>query len=164
MSARLAPRRIRRAMHVRDLDDVTAIEISAYGFPWSRGNFVDSLAAGYLAEVLDEDGAGIVGYYIAMVGVDEMHLLNITVAPAWQGQGLGRMMLGALATHAREQGLASLWLEVRQGNQRARALYRQLGYAEVGLRRGYYPAAGRREDAVVMSLPLQADPADEADA
>jgi [ribosomal protein S18]-alanine N-acetyltransferase len=164
MSARLAPRRIRRAMTVRDLDNVTAIETSAYGFPWSRGNFVDSLAAGYLAEVLDEDGTGLIGYCIAMVGVDEMHLLNITVAPAWQGQGLGRMMLGALASHAREQGLASLWLEVRQGNQRARALYRQLGYAEVGLRRGYYPAAGRREDAVVMSLPLQAAPADEADA
>jgi [ribosomal protein S18]-alanine N-acetyltransferase len=155
MSARLAPRRERRVMGVRDLDAVTAIEASAYGFPWTRGNFIDSLAAGYLAEVLEEDGAGLVGYYIAMPGVDEMHLLNVTVAPAWQGQGLGRLMLQALADHARAQGLASLWLEVRQGNQRARALYRQLGYAEVGLRRGYYPAAGRREDAVVMSLPLQ---------
>ena len=157
MSARLAPRLTRRAMTVRDLDAVAAIEASAYGFPWSRGNFVDSLAAGYLAEVLDEDGLGLVGYTIAMVGVDEMHLLNVTVAPARQGQGLGRLMLQALVDRARERGLASLWLEVRQGNLRARALYRELGYAEVGLRRGYYPAAGRREDAVVMSLPLQDD-------
>ncbi len=151
-------------MTVRDLDTVTAIEASAYGFPWTRGNFIDSLAAGYLAEVLEEDGAGLVGYYVAMRGVDEMHLLNVTVAPAWQGQGLGRLMLQALAEHACAQGLASLWLEVRQGNQRARALYRQLGYAEVGLRRAYYPAAGRREDAVVMSLPLGPGAADESDA
>jgi [ribosomal protein S18]-alanine N-acetyltransferase len=164
MSARLAPRLERRAMTVRDLDTVTAIEASAYGFPWTRGNFIDSLAAGYLAEVLEEDGAGLVGYYVAMRGVDEMHLLNVTVAPAWQGQGLGRLMLQALAEHACAQGLASLWLEVRQGNQRARALYRQLGYAEVGLRRAYYPAAGRREDAVVMSLPLGPGAADESDA
>lgn len=142
-------------MDVRDLDAVSAIETGAYAFPWTRGNFVDSLAAGYLAEVLEDESGQLLGYFIAMVGVDEMHLLNITVTPAWQGQGLGRLMLHALAAHARELGLASLWLEVRQSNQRARALYAQLGYAEVGLRRGYYPAAGRREDAVVMSLVLQ---------
>lgn len=142
-------------MDVRDLDAVSAIETGAYAFPWTRGNFVDSLAAGYLAEVLEDESGQLLGYFIAMVGVDEMHLLNITVAPAWQGQGLGRLMLHALAERARELGLASLWLEVRQSNQRARALYAHLGYAEVGLRRGYYPAAGRREDAVVMSLVLQ---------
>lgn len=142
-------------MDVRDLDAVSRIEAAAYGFPWTRGNFVDSLAAGYLAEVLEDETRQLLGYFIAMAGVDEMHLLNITVAPAWQGQGLGRLMLQALADHARGRGMASLWLEVRESNQRARALYEQLGYAEVGLRRGYYPAAGRREDAVVMSLVLQ---------
>jgi len=157
MSARLAPRLTRRPMGVRDLDAVVAIEAGAYSFPWTRGNFVDSLAAGYLAEVLEDESRELLGYFIAMAGVDEMHLLNITVAPSWQGQGLGRLMLRALADYARECGLASLWLEVRQSNQRARALYRQLGYAEVGLRRGYYPAAGQREDAVVMSLPLPQD-------
>ena len=155
MSARLAPRLTRREMVVRDLDAVAAIESGAYSFPWTRGNFVDSLAAGYLAQVLEDERRELLGYFIAMAGVDEMHLLNITVAPSWQGQGLGRLMLQALADHARECGLASLWLEVRQSNLRARALYRQLGYHEVGLRRGYYPASGRREDAVVMSLVLQ---------
>jgi len=142
-------------MDVRDLDAVSRIEAAAYAFPWTRGNFVDSLAAGYLAEVLEDETRQLLGYFIAMAGVDEMHLLNITVAPAWQGQGLGRLMLQALADHARGRGMASLWLEVRESNRRARALYEQLGYAEVGLRRGYYPAAGRREDAVVMSLVLQ---------
>jgi ribosomal-protein-alanine N-acetyltransferase len=86
-----------------------------------------------------------------MAGVDELHLLNLTVHPEWQGRGLGSALLDDVIAAARARGLRSLWLEVRQGNDRARALYRRRGFAEVGLRRGYYPAAGRREDAVVMS-------------
>lgn len=152
MNALLEPRLQRRPMTVRDLDTVAAVEATAYSFPWTRGNFTDSLAAGYLAEVLVDSDQRVLGYFIAMSGVDELHLLNITVAPAWQGQGLGRGLMHALQQHARELHLPSLWLEVRQSNQRARALYRQLGFAEVGLRRAYYPAAGPREDAVVMSL------------
>jgi [ribosomal protein S18]-alanine N-acetyltransferase len=151
MNAVLQPRLIRRAMTVRDLDTVVAVEQRAYSHPWSRGNFTDSLAAGYLAEVWLHDDA-LLGYFVAMAGVDELHLLNITVAPEQQGQGHGRTMMAALQQHARAAGAASLWLEVRDSNHRARALYRRLGFAEVGLRRGYYPAAQRREDAVVMSL------------
>lgn len=152
MSALPRPQPQRRPMTVADVDAVTAIESSAYSHPWSRGNFIDSLAAGYLAEVLADAEAGLLGYFVAMAGVDELHLLNITVAPAWQGGGHGRQMLHALQADARSRGLASLWLEVRQSNLRARALYARLGYTEVGLRRGYYPAAVRREDAVVMRL------------
>ena len=162
MSARLAPRRAaplqRRVMTVRDLDAVAAIEASIYSHPWSRGNFTDSLAAGYLAEVALDEQAAVGGYFVAMTGVDELHLLNITVAPAWQGQGHGRVLLAAVQQHAQVRGLGSLWLEVRQSNQRARDLYQQLGFAEVGLRRAYYPAGPRREDAVVMSLRLDAQP------
>ena len=151
----------RRPMTVRDLDDVVALEQRAYSHPWSRGNFTDSLAAGYLAEVWRLDDT-VLGYFIAMPGVDELHLLNITVAPEQQGQGHGRKMMAALQQHALHSNAASLWLEVREGNHRARALYRRLGYAEVGLRRGYYPAALRREDAVVMSLALNGNSADPA--
>ena len=142
-------------MTVLDLHAVAAVEAGSYSHPWSRGNFTDSLSAGYLAEVVLDDGSAVVGYFIAMKGVDELHLLNITIAPAWRGQGHGRVLMAAVQQHARTWGLASLWLEVRQGNQRARDLYRQLGFAEVGLRRGYYPAANGREDAVVMSLLLR---------
>jgi ribosomal-protein-alanine N-acetyltransferase len=159
MNAVLQPRLTRRAMTVRDLDAVVALETRCYSHPWSRGNFTDSLAAGYLAEVLVDTAGELVGYLIAMKGVDELHLLNITVAPGWQGQGHGQALLAALRQHGQRQGLATLWLEVREGNQRARALYRRLGFEEVGLRRGYYPAALRREDAVVMSLPLPGLPA-----
>lgn len=159
MNAVLQPRQTRRAMAVPDLDAVAAIEARAYSHPWSRGNFIDSLAAGYLAEVLVDGSGAVLAYYVAMCGVDELHLLNITVAPEAQGQGHGRTLMAALHQHARDLGLGSLWLEVRDSNQRARALYRRLGYAEVGRRRDYYPAVLRREDAVVMSLVLHAAPA-----
>ena len=94
------------------------------------------------------------GYFVAMTGVDELHLLNVTVAPEWQGRGHGSVLLESVVAHGRERGLGALWLEVRQSNHRARALYVRRGFAEVGLRRGYYPAAGQREDAVVMRLSL----------
>jgi len=144
----------RRAMLSADLVAVVNVETRVYSHPWSRGNFIDSLAAGYIAEMLDSRDAGVVGYFVAMPGVDELHLLNITVAPEWQGRGHGSALLDAVQAHAAERSLATLWLEVRKSNQRARALYRRRGFAEVGLRRGYYPAASGREDAVVMSLPL----------
>ena len=161
MNAVLQPRLTRRAMTVQDLDAVVALEQRAYSHPWSRGNFTDSLAAGYLAELWWQ-GDDLLGYFVAMAGVDELHLLNITVAPDQQGRGHGRTMMAALQQHALARAAATLWLEVRESNHRARALYRRLGFTEVGLRRGYYPAVPRREDAVVMSLVLTAPPPEPA--
>jgi ribosomal-protein-alanine N-acetyltransferase len=144
-----------RPMTVQDLDEVLAIEAASYSFPWSRGNFIDSLAAGYLAELWFDAQQQCLGYLVAMPGVEEMHLLNITVTPRHQRLGHGRAMLLYLAEHGRERGDHKLWLEVRDSNTGARRLYEQLGYVAVGRRRHYYPAAGgRREDAVVMSLAL----------
>jgi len=136
------------------LDEVVAIEKAAYEHPWTRGNFVDSLRSGYQAQLLGANGI-VLGYFVAMMGVDEVHLLNITVAPSWQGQGWGRVMLDALAVWARGQGAQWLWLEVRASNARAQRIYEHHGYRRVGERKGYYPASlGRREDAIVMSLKL----------
>jgi [ribosomal protein S18]-alanine N-acetyltransferase len=136
------------------LDEVVAIERQAYDHPWTRGNFADSLRSGYEAQLLEAGGI-ILGYFVAMKGVDEVHLLNITVAPAHQRQGWARVMLDALALWARAQGAQWLWLEVRESNVRAQRIYEQHGYRRVGERRSYYPAGhGRREDAVVMSLKL----------
>jgi [ribosomal protein S18]-alanine N-acetyltransferase len=143
-----------RPMVLADVDTVMAVEVRAYSHPWSRGNFVDSLVAGYLAEVLLAPAGEPLGYYVAMQGVDEMHLLNITVAPEFQSGGLGQLLLKAIEGQVLQRQLSRLWLEVRQSNERARSLYRRLGFAEVGLRKGYYPAASRREDAVVMRLSL----------
>jgi ribosomal-protein-alanine N-acetyltransferase len=136
------------------LDQVIAIEDLAYDHPWTRGNFIDSLRSGYQAQLLGANGT-VLGYFIAMKGVDEVHLLNLTVAPAYQGQGWGRVLLDALALWSRSQGAQWLWLEVRAGNERAQRIYERHGYRRVGERKGYYPAAGRqREDAVVMSFKL----------
>jgi len=144
-------------MRPSDVDAVMDIETRVYAFPWTRGNFIDSLAAGYHARLLlrprDHE---LLGYCIAMAGVDEMHLLNITVVPAHQRQGHARFLLDDLLTRCRTSGASRLWLEVRDSNATARAVYRHLGFREEGMRPGYYPAAGGREDAVVMSLAVPA--------
>jgi ribosomal-protein-alanine N-acetyltransferase len=137
--------------------EVAALEKSAYTHPWSQGNFSDSLRSGYHAQVLVQGGE-LRGYYVLMKGMDETHLLNITVAPALQGQGLARWMLDDLVQWSILQGAQWLWLEVRTSNSRARRIYERYGFKEVGVRRNYYPLAPfKREDAVVMSLPLTAE-------
>ena len=137
------------------LDAVTAIEKQAYTHPWSRGNFADSVIAGYRACVLTR-GHELLGYCVLMKGMDETHLLNITVAPSQQGQGLARLMLDELVAWSVLQGAQWLWLEVRVSNGRARRIYERYGFKEVGVRRNYYPlSAFKREDAVVMSLSLR---------
>jgi ribosomal-protein-alanine N-acetyltransferase len=143
-------------MTTADLDAVMAVETRVYPFPWSRGNFVDSLSAGYIARLLRRRGdPALLGYFVAMEGADEMHLLNITVAVAAQRQGHARSMIGQLVERCRRDGARRLWLEVRESNAGARAAYRRLGFVERGLRPGYYPAPqGSRESAVVMSLPI----------
>ena len=138
------------------LGELLAIERGAYEFPWTRGNFIDSIAAGYLAQALigDSDGA-MRAYLIAMPGVDEMHLLNLTVAPAWQRRGIATELLDELVRRCRERAARQLWLEVRGGNGAARALYARYGFSYIGLRKAYYPAAGgQREDALVMGLKI----------
>ena len=136
------------------LDEVVAIERRAYDHPWTHGNFADSLRSGYQAQLLCA-GEAVIGYFVAMRGVDEVHLLNITVAPRHQRQGWAHVLLDALDLWARSQGAQWLWLEVRTSNTRAREIYERHGYRRVGERKRYYPAAdGQREDAIVMSLPL----------
>ena len=158
MSARLdADGATLRPMTVASLDEVLVLEHEVYPFPWSRGNFVDSLASGYTAWTLSVADGGLIGYCVAMVGVDEMHLLNITIAPSTRRRGHARRMLAGLVQVCRERAAGRLWLEVRESNADARETYRRLGFDEVGKRRGYYPAPqGTREDAIVMSLDIAA--------
>ncbi|WP_426148127.1 ribosomal protein S18-alanine N-acetyltransferase [Polaromonas sp. DSR2-3-2] len=142
------------------LPTVFRVEQSAYPHPWSERSFLDSLHAGYQAQLLTAGPAEqpeLLGYFVAMKGVDEVHLLNIAVAPAFQRQGWARVMLDALSVWSRGQGAQWLWLEVRVSNVRARAVYQSHGFRQVGTRRNYYPASAaspRGEDAIVMSLKL----------
>jgi ribosomal-protein-alanine N-acetyltransferase len=137
-----------------DLDEVFAVETSVYPHPWSRGNFVDSLDAGYHAWVLRDDGE-LAGYFLLMAAVDEVHLLNVSVAECRQRQGLGLYLLDKVAACARGLGAESILLEVRPSNLRALTVYQRYGFAEIGRRKAYYPAHnGQREDAIVMRFIL----------
>jgi ribosomal-protein-alanine N-acetyltransferase len=142
-------------MQPAHLDDVVAIEQRAHAFAWTRTNFIDSLAAGYSAQVL-MDGARMLGYAIVSFAVDTAELLNISIAPEFQRRGWGRYLLGELLRQAGAKGLEQMLLEVRMSNRSAQALYEQSGFTRVGLRRNYYRAAnGGSEDALVMSRALQ---------
>lgn len=136
------------------LEALLEVEQSAYSHPWTRGNFIDAMASGYQIQVL-LNGDELLGYFVAMQGVDEVHLLNITVSPQYQRQGLAHLMLQALVLWARAQNAQWLWLEVRVSNARARDIYEKFGFQRVGERKRYYPAdMGEREDAIVMSIKL----------
>jgi [ribosomal protein S18]-alanine N-acetyltransferase len=153
MSARLAPRVALRPMLATDLDQVMAIEPTLYSHPWTRGNFDDSLKAGYSCWVAEQQ-AMMVGYGVLMIGFRESHLLNLSVAADWQGQGLGRALLENFVQLARQSDTVQLLLEVRPSNESARRLYARFGFREISIRRGYYPAGGGREDAILMGLVL----------
>lgn len=145
-----------REMIPADLDAVLAIEQSVQAYPWTRGQFADSLDAGHWCRV-DEEGGELRGYAIMMPAVDEAELLTIGVAVTQQRKGLGRAMLGGMLELARGRNMRRVLLEVRPSNTAAVALYRSTGFAEVGLRRGYYRDASGSEDALVMACDLVGD-------
>jgi ribosomal-protein-alanine N-acetyltransferase len=139
---------------------VLPIENSVYAHPWSSANFVDSMAAGYQMQVLTAEVAAdseILGYFVAMKGYEEVHLLNITVPQERQRQGWAKLMMEALTVWSRGQSANWLWLEVRASNERALQVYKAQGFKLVSVRQDYYPKgpkANGREDAIVMSLKL----------
>lgn len=147
-------------MTVPDIEEVVRVENAAYPFPWTRGNFLDSLANRYDAWVLREADGRLAGYFLLMSAVDDVHLLNITVRPDLQGQGLGRYLLDKVCALAKSAGIYQILLEVRPSNQHALAVYRHAGFQMIGTRKKYYPAAGSaREDAIVMRHKLVQEPA-----
>jgi ribosomal-protein-alanine N-acetyltransferase len=141
-------------MREADLDQVLAIEQVAYPFPWTRGIFEDCLRVGYSCWVLAE-GTTILGYGVMSTAVGESHVLNLCVCPDRQRQGLGRRLLGHLLRLARSHHADTALLEVRPSNRGALALYREAGFNEVGVRRGYYPGHRGREDALILALDLR---------
>lgn len=142
-----------RKMADADLEGVLGIEQAVHAHPWTRGNFVDSMSAGYQCWVVHR-GEQLVGYGVLAVAAGEAHLLNISVAAACQRQGIGAELARFVVKLARDHGADRIYLEVRPSNVAARALYLNHGFAEIGVRRGYYPAPGGGEDAVVMALEL----------
>jgi ribosomal-protein-alanine N-acetyltransferase len=153
MSAVLRPEPWIRPLGERDLEAVVAIEREIYEFPWTLGNFRDSLAAGYSCWVYHSAG-GLIGYAVMMIGADEAHLLNLSIAAPLQRRGYGRRLLEHLVKVARSYGAHVMFLEVRPTNEAARRLYLAYGFEQVGVRRGYYPARDGREDALLLTYRL----------
>jgi ribosomal-protein-alanine N-acetyltransferase len=140
-------------MREQDLEEVVAIENAIYTHPWTRGNFADSLRAGYECRTLRR-GRELVGYFVLMVAAGEAHLLNLSIAAAHQRIGHGSRLLREAGGLAHKLGARSLFLEVRPSNRAAQGLYTRFGFRKVAVRRGYYPAQTGREDALVLTLPL----------
>ena len=158
-------------MQAADLDAVLAIESVSHIHPWTQGNFADSLAAGHWAYCIRPELAQAIqgsyldpeilwAYCILFPAVDELHLLNITVSPKLRQFGLGSRIMAAIEGVAAQQNFPRIILEVRPSNIAAVSLYQKLGYEQIGLRKGYYPAdsqTGSREDALVMAKSIKLD-------
>ncbi len=142
-------------MQIEDLAEVMVIENDVYPHPWTRGNFLDSLQSDYEIWTVRDPARALAGYLLLMISVDESHLLNIAVRRDLQGSGVGRLLLDLAVKLSRDKGMQSILLEVRPSNGRAVEVYERYGFAGIGVRRNYYPAAaGSREDAIVMRLKL----------
>lgn len=142
-------------MESTHIQEVAAIDARAYGFPWPVGVFRDCLRAGYSAWVLRGAGDELLGYGLLSMGAGEAHVLNLCVAPEHQRRGYGRVLLRYLVDLARAAAVKRVLLEVREANHSAIALYRDFGFEHIGVRRGYYPDGGQREDALVFALELE---------
>lgn len=153
MNAVLKPAVKFRPLQMGDLDAVMAIEPLIYSHPWTRGNFSDSLQTGYSCWACEHDGR-LVGYAVLMLVLDEGHLLNISIAREFQERGLGRSLLEYVIDVARGHGAQMMFLEVRPSNKSAIALYESMGFNEFSVRKGYYPSAKGREDAILMGLAI----------
>lgn len=143
-----------RPMVMRDLDEVMRIELAMYPFPWTRRIFEDCLRVGYRCHVGEVEGR-LAGYGVMSTGAGEAHVLNLCVAEEFQRRGLAREILSHLLDEADTLEVRDVFLEVRPSNAGAIALYEQMGFNQVGLRKNYYPTVNGREDAIIYATSLR---------
>ena len=153
MSAVLTPRSGLRQMNEDDLETVVKIESASYPFPWTLGIFRDCLHVGYTCRVYEIDDE-VVAYAVMSIGAGEAHILTLVVREDCRNCGLGDMFMQYMLKIAKQHRVETMLLEVRPSNSNAIRLYRKLGFNELGVRPGYYPAAKGREDAIIMALHL----------
>tara|TARA_R110002049_G_scaffold285705_10_gene467225 strand:+ start:368 stop:832 length:465 start_codon:yes stop_codon:yes gene_type:complete len=143
-----------RSMQAQDIAYVLDIEQRANQFPWDKKSFEDSLKTGHQAWIFYEKDNDIVGFAIVQRVLDEAHLLNICVEPSAQGRGLGKEIVQHVIDYSNSISAVIILLEVRRSNERAQQLYLQVGFNEMSVRKGYYPAKEGREDAILMAMDL----------
>jgi ribosomal-protein-alanine N-acetyltransferase len=149
VDANAVPEVLIRDMGPDDVHRVARVESRSYDFPWSEGIFRDCLRAGYYCCVAEIDHI-IIGHGIMSTGAGEAHVLNLCVAEPYRFRGVGSQLLEHLLDFAKSLGVGDVFLEVRPSNTVAIRLYQSRGFAQIGVRRGYYQAVGGREDAVVL--------------
>lgn len=132
------------------------LEHEAYPDPWTQGMFLQEIRNATSHFYLAFWGEQLVAYGGFWLILDEIHITKLTVAPAFRGHGLGRVLMGFLEQQGWQAGGRVVRLEVRASNTPARRLYAGLGYQEVGVRKNYYTAS--REDAIVMARDFLAPP------
>jgi len=142
-----------RDMGFDDVAAVAALERQCYPFPWSDAIFRDCLRVGYYSCVVELEHV-LIGYAVMSSGAGEAHVLNLCIAEAWRGRGIGGHLLEHLMEFAGGIGVREVFLEVRPSNTGAIRLYQSQGFSQIGVRRGYYQAEGGREDAVVLRRQL----------
>jgi len=145
---------ILRDLTEADLDAVLAIERAVHAHPWTLGNFSDALRSRYQCKVYETAAREMIGYAVMMLAVDEAELLDIAIATSQQRKGQGRKLLNEMLALARHRAMRRMVLEVRASNVPALALYRSMGFSDIGLRRDYYPSGSGREDAILMGRGL----------
>lgn len=136
-------------MQIEHLDQVLAIERSSYPTPWSARAFLSELQnnvyAHYVVALLDGRVCGYSGMWLVL---NEAHITNIAIHPAYRGRKLGDALLAEMERRARERGMTAMTLEVRVSNHVAQKLYKKRGFVQNGLRKGYY--TDNHEDAIIM--------------
>lgn len=142
-----------RPMRIDDLPRIMYIEERAYKHPWTLGIFRSCLKVNYPCWLVEQDSR-VIGYGAIMVQVGECHILNVTVDPEYQGQGLGRKLLNHFLQLGIKHGATTAFLEVRVSNSKAISLYESEGFHRIGERKDYYPDDEGREDAYVFAKEL----------
>lgn len=144
-----------RQMTDDDIGEVLRIEFLSSPSPWRREAFYGELCNPHsIVWVAEQDGS-IVGYICGSLVIDEGHILNVSVDPFYRRRGIARILVKELLLHLAERGCGKVFLEVREGNVSARALYESVLFTELSRRRGYY--SNPVEDAIIMVRYLARD-------
>ncbi|CAM9387882.1 ribosomal protein S18-alanine N-acetyltransferase [Acinetobacter bereziniae] len=137
-----------RLMQASDLHVVAEIENQVQSHPWKISQFEESITS-YVSTVIEQNNQ-VVGFCILQPVLDEANLLLMAIHPSQQGRGLGYQLLEESITLLKNNPV-QIFLEVRESNQAAIALYEKSGFHQIDLRKNYYPNKdGSREHAIIM--------------
>jgi ribosomal-protein-alanine N-acetyltransferase len=147
-----APYQIRSAAPA-DAAGLVAIERRAFSDPWSEASFREALTSAWTFGLVAETGRGLAGYFIGREVAGTGEVLNLAVAPEFRRRGIGGALLDAGLSALQRRQVEEVFLEVRESNRSAQALYLAYGFRAVGQRAAYY--RNPREDALVLRLELE---------